>query len=211
MFNANLATRGELKTKFIPAKRADLFWRLSNMSRPGFIFGFLANKAAKLFTKLTGVPTITADLSIRLRKANGEWINYGTVAYRLVTDVGVAFIVDDWDNDAQDITTFNFHGVGTGTNAEAAGDTTLQTESTTVLNPDSTRGTGTKSQPSANILRSVGTLTFDGSAAITEHGLFSDVDTGQGVLWDRSIFSAINVASGDSIQFTHNTTLNSGG
>lgn len=211
MLDARFATTGALTTKFIPAKKADLSWRLTNILRPGFIFGLFANKAAKLFTELTGIPTITADLSIRVKKANGEWIDYGTVAYRLVTDAGVAFIVDDWDNDAQNITNFNYHGVGTGTNAEAAGDTALQTESTTILNPDSTRATGTKSQPAANILRSVGTVTFDGAGAITEHGILSQAATGGGTLWDRSIFSAINVVSGDSIQFTHNTTLSSGG
>jgi hypothetical protein len=87
----------------------------------------------------------------------------------------------------------------------------LGTESTTVLNPDSTRATGTKSQPAANQMRSVGTVSFDGSAAITEHGLFTQAATGGGTLFDRSVFAAINVGSGDSIQFTYTCTWNSGG
>jgi hypothetical protein len=105
----------------------------------------------------------------------------------------------------------NYHGCGTGTNAENATDTALQTESTTALNPDSTRATGTRSQPAANQYRTVGTLTFDASAAVTEHGIFSQSATGGGTLWDRSQFSAINVASGDSIQFTYTCTVSSGG
>lgn len=144
-------------------------------------------------------------------RANGEIQHLGLVSTKVITDAGVAFLVDDWDNNGQDLTTMNFHGCGTGTNAEAAGDTALQTESTTVLNPDSTRATGTRSQPAANQYRSVGTLTFDGSAAVTEHGILSQAATGGGTLWDRSVFSAINVANGDSIQFTYTCTVSSGG
>lgn len=135
----------------------------------------------------------------------------GLVSTRLITDAGVAFLVDDWDNNAQDLTTMNFHGCGTGAVAEAVADTALGAESTTILNPDSTRATGTRSQPAANQYRSVGTLTFDGAGAITEHGLFSASATGTGTLWDRSTFGAITVASGDSIQFTYTCTVSSGG
>ena len=148
-------------------------------------------------------------------RGDGSLEHLGLLSTKVITDAGVAFLVDDWDvNTASatfDITTLKYHGCGTGTNAEAVGDTALQTESTTALNPDSTRATGTQSQPSANILRSVGTLTFDASAAVTEHGLFSQAATGGGTLWDRSQFSAINVVSGDSIQFTYSCTVSSGG
>jgi len=144
-------------------------------------------------------------------RADGRVEPLGLICTKLITDNGVAFLVDDWDNNGQDISTMNFHGCGTGTNAENQADSALQTESTTVLNPDSTRATGTRSQPSANQYRSVGTLTFDGSAAVTEHGIFSQSATGGGTLWDRSVFSAINVANGDSIQFTYTCTVSAGG
>ena len=135
---------------------------------------------------------------------------YTAISSRLTAEE-IAYIVDDWDGSVTDITNFKYHGAGTGTTAEASGDTALVTESTTALNPDSTRATGTQSQPSANILQSVGTLTFDNTAAITEHGLFSQAATGGGTLWDRTVFSAINVTSGDSIQFTYSATLSAGG
>lgn len=148
-------------------------------------------------------------------RANGRIEHLGLICTKVITDTGVAFLVDDWDvntaSATNDITTLKYHGCGTGVGAEAAGDTALGTESTTALNPDSTRPTGTQSQPSANILRSVGTVTFDASAAITEHGLLSQAATGGGTLWDRSVFSAINVVSGDSIQFTYSCTVSSGG
>jgi hypothetical protein len=211
MLGGSVRIQGDLKTRHILAKKADWRWRLSNTLRWTFLWGWFANRLAHAFSHLTGVVTITSALAIRVRRANGEWIDYGTVSYRLVTAAGVAFLVDDWDNNGQDMTTMNFHGCGTGTTAENAGDTALVTESTTVLNPNSVRATGTRSQPAANEYRTTGTLTFDGSAAITEHGLFSDADAGEGVLWDRSVFSAINVASGDSIQFQYTSTFPTGG
>jgi hypothetical protein len=150
-------------------------------------------------------------LHATVHRADGRIERLGLIATRLITDNGVAFLVDDWDNNAQDLTTLNYHGCGTGTTAEAQGDSALVTESTTALNPDSTRATGTRSQPAANQYRTVGTVTFDASAAVTEHGIFSQAATGGGTLWDRSVFAAINVVSGDSIQFTYTATMSAGG
>lgn len=211
IFEGKISMSGALQTKVIRAPKAPLSWRLRNMLRWGYVWGWLVTLLARLFSWLTGAVTITSELRARVRYADGRWVDYGVLSRRLITNTGVAFIVDDWDNSATDITNLNYHGVGTGTNAENASDSALQTESTTALNPDSTRATGTKSQPSANVLQSVGTLTFDASAAITEHGIFSQAATGGGTLWDRSVFSAINVASGDSIQFTYAATLTAGG
>lgn len=212
MYTGQVSIGGTVKSKVTKANRAPLSWRIRNAMRWTFIKGFVAFYLAKAFSKATGVVTITPRLLVRVHRANGEWIDYGTVNYaRLVTDAGVAFLVDDWDNNAQDLTTLNYHGCGTGATAEAVGQTALVTECTTALNPDSTRATGTRSQPSANIYQTVGTLTFDSAAAVTEHGILSQAATGGGTLWDRSLFSAINVASGDSIQFTYQATINSGG
>jgi hypothetical protein len=202
---------GALSARRIRPRGPGFGWKLRNNLRWTFIKGWIAAKIIAPFANAWGVATLMGDLAIRVRRADGTWIDYGVVSRRLITDAGVAFIVDDWDGSVTDITNFKYHGCGTGTNAEAAGDTALQTESTTALNPDSTRATGTQSQPAANQLRSVGTLTFDASAAVTEHGLLSQAATGGGTLWDRSVFSAINVVSADSIQFTYTATLSSGG
>ncbi len=210
MLNSKVGFGGALTAKVHRAQGPGMTWTLRNVLRWSFIWGLLVNWLASSFSKLTGVPTITAELAVRVRRAGGEWIDYGIVSRRVVTDAGVAFLVDDWDDNTTDLTTFNYHGCGTGTTAENASDTGLVTESTTILNPDSTRATGTKSQPAANQLRTTGTVTFDGSGAITEHGLFSQAATGGGTLWDRSVFSAINVASGDSISFQYTCTINSG-
>lgn len=195
----------------LPAQRAPLSWRLRNMLRWGFIRGWIAVKLIAPFANLWGVCTITSELAIKVIRANGQIEDYGTVCYRVVTDAGVAFLVDDWDNDATDITNLHFHGVGTGSTAEAAGDTALVTESTTALNPDNTRATGTESQPAANQLRTVGTLTADAQILAREHGIFSQAATGGGTLWDRSVFALITLENLDSIQFTYTCTVSSGG
>ena len=158
-------------------------------------------------TGIVGVGRLHASVI----RGDGTIEHLGLIATKVITDAGVAYLVDDWDGGSNVIDNFNYHGCGTGTNAEAVGDTALQTESTTALNPDNTRATGTKSQPAAHQARSVGTLTFDASAAVTEHGLFSEAATGGGTLWDRSVFSAINVVSPDSIQFTMTISFSSGG
>ncbi len=106
---------------------------------------------------------------------------------------------------------FKYHALGTGANAEAVGDTALQTELTTQYNPDSTRATGTTVEgASANIFRTVGTNTLDAAAAITEHGVLTQAATGGGTLLDRSVFSVVNLGSGDSYQSTYELTIGAG-
>jgi hypothetical protein len=176
-----------------------------------------AEMAADLIERVSKV----VILSSSLRAVKYRWDerlglqvpeDYGLLGDKVITDAGVGFLVDAWQN-LVEMETMKFHGVGTGTTAEAAGQTALVTESTTALNPDSTRATGSLTEGAANVFQTVGTLTFDAVAATTEHGLFSQAATGGGVLWDRTMYSTstINVASGDSIQFTYSMTATSGG
>lgn len=211
MITGSIKTTGGVGVSVNRAERAPLLWRVKNTLRWSFIKSWFGVRVIAPLASALGLLVGWAELELTLIKSDGRRIYYGVVSRRVVTDAGVAYIVDDWDGGANTIDLFNYHGCGTGTTAEAAGDTALVTESTTALNPDSTRATGTKSQPSANIMRSVGTVTFDASAAITEHGLFTQAATGGGTLLDRSVFSAVNVVSGDSIQFTYSLTLSSGG
>lgn len=202
-----VSMKGNLAAKVIRAPGPGLMWKLRNMTRPQFIWGSLVNEAARVFSQLTRVPTITAELEAMAIRADGTVVRYGVVAKRVVTDAGVAFLVDDWDDGANDISTMNYHAAGTGAVAEAAGDTALGSEATTITD----RVAGTKSQPAANQARTVATLSFTGAATITEHGLLSSITEGSGTLWDRSVFAGIGVDNGDSIQFTYTCTFNSGG
>jgi len=130
---------------------------------------------------------------------------------RVITTTGAGFLVDAWQNTVE-LEIQKYHGIGTGTNAEAVGDTALQTELTTQYNPDNTRATGSLTEGgSGNIFRTVGTNTVDASAAVTEHGILSQAATGGGVLIDRSVFSVVNLANGDSLQSTYDFTAATGG
>ena len=237
--HGRLPMAGALGLKVIRSgRRIGWSWRLRNAARWSFVKGWIAAHLVAPLANWWGVTTVIGELAIRVRRVDadaravyhamrergappgeiesylslhGQWIDYGTVGYRVVTDAGVAFIVDDWDNSGTDMTTLNFHGIGTGSTAEAAGDTALVTESTTALNPDSTRATGTRSQPAANQYRSVGTLTADAQIVVREHGLFSASATGTGTLWDRTVFATITLESADSLQSTYTATLSSGG
>lgn len=143
---------------------------------------------------------------------DGVVVDLGLASMRVVTDAGVAYLTGDMNAAAggNDISLFKYHGFGTGTNAEAAGDTALQTELTTEYVVNSTRPTGSQAN-STNTYTTVGTLSPDsgGTIAVTEHGIFSA--SAAGTLWDRSKFSAVNlVASSDSLQATYVATFPSG-
>jgi hypothetical protein len=71
------------------------------------------------------------------------------------------------------------------------------------------RVTGSQTESASNAYRSVGTISYTTTKAIVEHGLFNDLTAG--TLLDRTVFSAINVVNGDSIQFTYTLTLSAGG
>lgn len=147
------------------------------------------------------------------RHFGGLTVDYGVLGHRVVTTAGVTFLVDAFQGIVEP-EILRYHGFGTGTNAEAVGDTALQTEETTQYNPDSTRPTGTLTEgASANIFRTVGSYSPDsgGTRAITEHGIFSQAATGGGTLWDRTVFSVVNVvASADTLQTTYELTCAAG-
>ena len=103
-----------------------------------------------------------------------------------------------------------YHGIGTGTTAEAASDSALVTELTTQLNPDSTRATGTTTEAASNIYQTVGLISVDATVVLREHGVFSQAATGGGVLLDRSLYNAVNLDSGDSIQTDYRLTVVAG-
>lgn len=138
---------------------------------------------------------------------------HGLVSTRVVTDTGVGFIVDAFQN-LVELENMKFHGIGTGSTAEAAGDTALVTELTTEYNPNSTRATGTTAETSSNIFQSVGTNTLDsGTPALREHSLFTQAATGGGVAMDRSVYASITLtgANGDALQTDYRLTFTSGG
>jgi len=195
---------GELGIKkFRTERRAPWAWRLRNALRPGYLYGWLVNRAAKTFAALTGIPTMTAELSLVLHKRDGTRINYGVVGYRVVTTAFVNFVVDQLQTETSVFGDFKYHDSGVGTTAENITDTAMETTD------GESRATGTQTETSANIYRSVATISYTTTKAITEHGLFNDPTAG--TLLDRTVFSAVNVVNGDSVSYTYSLTISSGG
>jgi hypothetical protein len=163
-------------------------------------------------TKL-GVGHMTGALWMTKIRGDGTIVPLGLASLRVVTDAGVAFIVDAFQNTTE-LENLKYHGYGTGTTAEAASQTALVTELTTEYNPNSTRPTGTTTEgASANIYRTVATLTPDsGTPVLREHGIFSQAATGGGTMLDRTLFAAVTLDSsvGDSLQTTYELTFTSG-
>ena len=147
---------------------------------------------------------LSASLAAKLIKANGKETDLGVVSRKCVTTAFVNFLVDQMQAESSEIGDFKFHDAGTGVGAEAIANTTLGTPW------GGARVAGTQTEgATANIYRTVATITFNNTFAITEHGVFSIATAG--TLMDRSLFSAINVGNGDSIQFTYEITFTAGG
>lgn len=166
--------------------------------------------AADLIERARRIVIMQSSLSLVRIDRNGRAVDFGVVGEKVVTDVGVGYIVDAFQN-LVELENMKYHGFGTGGAAEAVGNTALTTELTTEYAVNSTRPTGTTTENAANIYETVATLSPDsgGTLAITEHGIFSA--SSAGVLLDRTLFSAVNlVASSDSLQSTYRLTLTSG-
>ena len=180
---------------------------------------------------LTGRIRLQANLGALLIHANGERENLGNLKTRkplylrfwefihfdergLVTDAGLNWLAQNFTGETDDVSLFKFHDSGTGTTTPAQTDTTLQTQAgpttrATGVNTQTQSASGTGSTTPA-IVQSVGTIAYVSSLAITEWGLFSQAAQG-GTMWDHRTFAAINVVSGDSIQFTYSLSLPGGG
>jgi hypothetical protein len=195
---------------FVPniARGPGLRWKLANFRHwfPGWV-------KVKMGEALN-MPFMYGSLQlVKVDGRTGERINYGKVGYRVVTTVGAAFMIDALQGIVEP-EILKYHGFGTGTTAEAVGDTALVTEMTTQYNPDNTRPTGNLAEgASSNIFHSEATFTPDsgGSIVLREHGLFSA--NAAGTLFDRTVYAAITLdsAAGDSLLAKYEWTLNTGG
>lgn len=183
-------------------------WRRRNWRRLRFqVLGVLWTQKLRKFLHAP-VIAMTSSTFARVLTPDGSIDSYGLASMKVVTDAGVAYIVDAFQN-ITEVENFKYHGFGTGGTAEAVGNTALVTELTTEYAVNSTRPTGSQTEASAAVYRTVGTLTPDAAVAITEHGIFS-ADTA-GTLLDRSLFSVLNIASGNSLEITYDLTFTSGG
>lgn len=142
----------------------------------------------------------------------GNVHDLGLASCRVVTTAGVNFIVDAFQGLVEP-ELMRFHAVGTGSTAEAIGQTALVTELTTQYSASNTRPTGTLGELSgnANVYETTATVSVSATVALTEHGILSQAAVGGGVMLDRSVFSAVNLNSGESLLSTYDLTFPSGG
>ena len=137
----------------------------------------------------------------------GQW-NDRKIFRNGITDAGKAGVASRINGSGAEAA-FTSIGMGTGTTAFAAGNTALETEK----KADGTAASGVHALATASVTVSrvtttvtndtaqlVGTVSYTATLAVTESGVFN-ADT-NGVLLARQTFSAVNVVSGDSIQFT---------
>ena len=133
--------------------------------------------------KLTGALTIALNDEIVQETEN------------LVVTAGKNWVADRMNNAN---TVMTHMAVGTGTNAAAAGDTTLQTEN------DSNALTSTT--VTDNAVAYVATWAAgDATAALTEAGIFDAASSGD--MLARTVFSVVNKGAADSMTITWTITV----
>lgn len=169
------------------------WWKLKNL--PHRLRGW--REEAKRLAKIG----VNAELSARVRHPGGEWVDLGVASRRVITTVGAGFIVDAFQN-LVELEAMNYHDSGTGTNAESASDTALQSPA------GPARQAGVQSEGTSVQYKTVATITYTTTQTITEHGIFSAATSG--VLLDRSVFSGISVVNGSQIEFTYTLTVSTG-
>ncbi len=175
-----------------------------------------ADALGELLETLSRSVVLQSQLAILVHRTDPETgrlvalEDYGVVGRKVITDVGVGYLVDAWQNSVE-LENQKYHGLGTGSTAENQTDTALVTELTTEYTGN-VRATGTTTEgASANIFRTVATNTLDGTpgAGLREHGVFSASTVG--VLWDRTVYASITLSSGESLQTTYDMTASANG
>ena len=154
-----------------------------------------------------GGGVITCTTSLRCRHLDVDGTFLGTerfVKNRKITTAFVDDIVDALQDTAGtgDLATFNdykYHDSGTDSTAESKAQTAL------VAACGDSRTTGTQTENAHNIYESVATHTYGGSYAIKEHGLFNA--SSGGTMMDRTVFTTINVTTGQKIEYTYRITF----
>lgn len=156
-----------------------------------------------------GHMVFSSHLAAVIRRADGR-IEERDLGSGLVTHAGVRLLSQDTavTAGAATFSRVKNHGTGTGTTAPTVDDTALET----AIGASATAGVNDNADDDPDaIVTSVATVAYSGAAAVTEWGLFTSTTLAGATMWDRKTFAALNVDTGDSIQFTYTLTIASGG
>lgn len=159
-------------------------------------------------SNLNNAVDVHTELVARHLDKNGREIQRRVIKNKVVTNAFVYDIVDVLKGTSGKFDLYKWHDSGISTAAETAAQTGLLSRVATAH----TVGTQVETA-SSNAYQSVATKTYTSTKSITEHGLFNASATGVAgrKMMDRTLFAAINVANGDSIEFTFTITFSSGG
>ena len=185
-------------------------WRRKNL--PHLWRGLWREALARMFH----VAHFTGSLQLAHVYPDGKVVDFGLASLRVVTTVGVNAVSDAFQGTFT-LSNFKFHGLGTGTAAEAAADTALGTEITTQYATNNTRATGTQTEGDgtggtgtalAHVYRTVGENILDEAVnSLTEWGLFSQAAAPGGTLFDRALFTAQTISAGLTVKSTYDLTI----
>lgn len=200
---ATTSFTGSLKTKVHRSKINIKVWRFRNQLRLDYMWNWFIYHLAGLFSKKTGIVTMRGRLWATVIRKSGLQYNLGLVSRGLVTTVFCEDMVDELIAETTTWGDYKFHDSGEGVTPAAIGDSDIETTD------GESRATGTQVENTSVGYRSIGTIPYTSTKAITEHAIFNDVSAG--TLMDHHIFGAINVEDGDSIQFTYDLTCTAGG
>ena len=169
---------GRLRMAVVPAPRPPLTLALARehglarATQPGHVRAWKRDNEEHLERGLRDLerrergqgPAFLGALWATVHHTDGD-VDLGLVSARVVTTAGVNFIVQAFQN-LTELELMRFHGIGTGTAAEATTDTALATEATTQYNTTSTRPQGSLAQgTAANTYETVATVTVKASIA----------------------------------------------
>jgi hypothetical protein len=151
-----------------------------------------------LLTRTFGIEYIPIIGSFTIKHFNKEGVLLEEREVKnLIVNVGIALVAGLVDG--SQTLYINAMAVGTGTTAAAVTDTALGTEVMRVATSNALVTTSVANDTA----QFTGTFNFTASYAITEEGLFNSTTASSGVMLSHQVFAAINVVSGDSIQFVH--------
>jgi len=152
-----------------------------------------------------GAAAYVGKLYAKKIRKDGTEVDLGLISIGKVTTAFCELMVDQLIAETSVWGDFKFHDSGIGTTDENITDTVIETTD------GESKASGTQVEASSVIYRTVATITYTTTKAITEHGITNNSADDTGTLMDRSVFSAVNVVNGESIQFTYELTCTAGG
>jgi hypothetical protein len=143
--------------------------------------------------------TVTGNVFITIFDEQGA-VKDTRAIKNLVVTAGKTFIASSILKTTNSPAAMTYMGLGTGTTAAAAGDTTLQTPIA------SSRVTFASATSATNIVTYVASFPAGtGTGAVTEAGIFNDVTAG--TMLCRTVFSVVNKGANDAMSITWQITV----